>query len=73
MLTPNAFSILRAISGETAALPIDEVRKGRPAHAQYLGRPRDGQAQLVQDLLADEDAGMGRPHADLHGFLAHQW
>jgi len=51
---------------------VDQVGQGRAPHSQNFRRARDRQAQLVQDFLANELAGMGGRHSDPGYFLAHQ-
>ena len=58
MSTPNAFSTRGAISGDWAALPFYEVGESGAPYTQRLGRFIHAQAQLVQNFIADELAGM---------------
>jgi hypothetical protein len=57
--TPNAFSMRSAISPERSALPIQQRGKSGPGHLERFGRVRDGEADRLYDLGADEIAGVG--------------
>jgi hypothetical protein len=61
MSGPNAFSMRRAISGVSLALPCEEkIREGRSPNIQDLGRLRDVQAEGFDDFRSDQVARMGR-------------
>ena len=60
MSGPNAFSMRRAISGVSLALPWRRSESVASAHVQDLRRLRDVQAKGFNDFGSDQAARMGR-------------
>ena len=69
---PNAFSMRRAISGESAARRFQEGRQRGAGDAEHLGPDGDGEPQGLDDLHPDERPQVrGLRHA-AHG-AGSQW
>src|SRR5712671_3926574 len=74
MLTPNAFSIRRAISGESAALPFNRSDSVARRTLRISAVRATRETEFAENFLADESAGVRRPHTGFqHGAPPPLW
>lgn len=71
IFTPNAFSIRKRHRRRQSGIAVGEAGEGGAAHAQHLRRLAHGQANFIDNSIADERAGVRRGDPYSGGYAAH--